>query len=161
MREAGINVDAQSMDWGSVVSRRAKKEPPAQGGWNIFVTTTGGVGSANPVLHTWIGAACDKGLFGWPCDAEIEKLRNDYGFALKDEEKARIARDLQARAMEQVVYIPFGQWDADARLSRRPARRHRAEHRPGRALEHHQEVRSDGVRPRRSTLPRTHESHGV
>ena len=81
MREAGINVDAQSMDWGSVVSRRAKKEPPAQGGWNIFVTTTGGVGSSNPVLHTWIGAACDKGLFGWPCDAEVEKLRNDFGFA--------------------------------------------------------------------------------
>jgi peptide/nickel transport system substrate-binding protein len=112
MREAGINVDAQSMDWGSVVSRRAKKEPPAQGGWHIFVTTTGGVGSANPVLHTWLGAACDKGLFGWPCDAEIEKLRTEYGFALKAEEKARIARDLQARAMDQVVYIPFGQWDA-------------------------------------------------
>ena len=34
--------------------------------------------SANPVLHTWIGAACDKGLFGWPCDAKIEKLRNAY-----------------------------------------------------------------------------------
>ena len=112
MREAGINVDAQSMDWGSVVSRRAKKEPPAQGGWNIFVTTTGGVGSSNPVLHTWLGAACDKGLFGWPCDGEIEKLRNDYAFALKDEEKAKIARDLQTRAMEQVVYIPFGQWNA-------------------------------------------------
>ena len=73
MREAGINVDAQSMDWGSVVTRRANKNPPAQGGWNIFVTTSGGVGSANPVLHTWIGAACDKGLFGWPCDPEIEK----------------------------------------------------------------------------------------
>src|SRR5258708_27440322 len=68
MREAGINVDAQSMDWGSVVSRRAKKEPPAQGGWNIFITTSGGVGSANPVLHTWIGAACGKGLFCSPCD---------------------------------------------------------------------------------------------
>ena len=112
MREAGINVDAQSMDWGSVVSRRAKKEPPAQGGWNIFVTTTGGVGSSDPVLHTWIGAACDKGLFGWPCDAEIEKLRNDYAIAQKDEEKAMIARELQTRAMDQVVYIPFGQWNA-------------------------------------------------
>jgi peptide/nickel transport system substrate-binding protein len=112
MRDAGINVDAQSMDWGSVVSRRAKKEPPAQGGWNIFVTTTGGVGSSNPVLHTWIGAACDKGLFGWPCDAEIEKLRSDYAFAQKDEEKAMIARELQTRAMDQVVYIPFGQWNA-------------------------------------------------
>jgi peptide/nickel transport system substrate-binding protein len=110
MREAGINLDVQSMDWGSVVSRRAKREAPAQGGWNIFVTTTGGVGSANPVLHTWIGAACGKGLFGWPCDEQIEKLRNAYGFAQTDAEKAKIARDLQARAMDEVVYVPFGQW---------------------------------------------------
>ena len=64
------------------------------------------------MLHTWIGAACDKGLFGWPCDPEIEKLRNDYAFAQKDKEKAKIARELQARAMDQVVYIPFGQWNA-------------------------------------------------
>jgi peptide/nickel transport system substrate-binding protein len=111
MREAGLNVDAQAMDWGAVVSRRAKKEPPAQGGWNIFVTTSGGVNGSHPVLHTWIGAACDKGLFGWPCDAEIEKLRNAFAFAQTDAEKKRIARDLQQRAMEQVVYIPFGQWD--------------------------------------------------
>ena len=111
MREAGINVDVQSMDWGSVVSRRAKKEPPAQGGWNIFITTTGGVGSANPVLHTWIGAACDKGLFGWPCDPEIEKLRNAFGMASSEDERKKIAKELQTKAMEQVVYIPFGQWD--------------------------------------------------
>ena len=111
MREAGINVDVQSMAWGAVVSRRAKKDPPAQGGWNIFVTTTGGVGSSNPVLHTWLGAACDKGLFGWPCDPEIEKLRNAFGLAATEEERKKIARELQARAMEQVVYIPFGQWD--------------------------------------------------
>ena len=93
MREAGINVDAQSMDWGSVVSRRAKKEPPAQGGWNIFITTSGGVGSANPVLHTWIGAACDKGLFGWPCDPEIEKLRNAFGMAANEDDRKRSPRN--------------------------------------------------------------------
>src|SRR5260370_33209307 len=80
MREAGINVDAQSMDWGSGVSRRAKKEPPAQGGWNIFVTTSGGVGTSNPGLPTWIAAPCDKGRFGWPWDAELEKRTNDYSF---------------------------------------------------------------------------------
>ena len=111
MREAGINVDAQAMDWGSVVSRRAKKEPPGQGGWHIFVTTTGGVGASNPVLHTWIGAACEKGLFGWPCDEKIEALRNAFAFAHTDADKKRIARELQERAMEQVVYIPFGQWN--------------------------------------------------
>jgi peptide/nickel transport system substrate-binding protein len=110
MRDAGLNVDVQAMDWGSVVSRRAKKDPPAQGGWHIFLTTSGTVAGANPVLHTWIGAACDKGLFGWPCDAEIERLRNAYGFAATDEEKKKAASDLQARAIEQVVYIPHGQW---------------------------------------------------
>jgi peptide/nickel transport system substrate-binding protein len=112
MREAGLTLDVQSMDWGSVVSRRAKKEPPAQGGWNIFVTTMGTVGASNPVLHSWIGAACDKGAFGWPCDGKIEELRNAFAFAQSDAEKKQIARDLQARAIEQVVYIPFGQWDS-------------------------------------------------
>jgi peptide/nickel transport system substrate-binding protein len=111
LRLAGFKVDLQSMDWNTLVSRRAKKDPPAQGGWNIFVTTSGGVGSANPVLHTWIGAACDKGLFGWPCDAKIEELRNAFGMAQSEEERKKIANDLQGRAMEQVVYIPFGQWD--------------------------------------------------
>jgi len=111
MRDAGLNVDAQSMDWGTTVTRRAKKEPPDKGGWHIFVTTTGGVSSSNPILHTWIGAACDKGLFGWPCNADIEKLRSSYGFAQTMEEKKKIARDLQTLAMEEVAYIPFGQWN--------------------------------------------------
>lgn len=110
MREAGLNVDAQAMDWGSVVTRRSRKEPPAQGGWNIFLTTSGGINGADPILHTWIGAACDKGLFGWPCDAEIEKLRSAYGFAQTEDERKKITRDLQTRAIEQVVYVPFGQW---------------------------------------------------
>ena len=148
MREAGINVDAQSMDWGSVVSRRAKKEPPAQGGWNIFVTTTGGVGSSNPVLHTWIGAACDKGLFGWPCDAEIEKLRNDYGFAQKDEEKAQDRpRPADARHGPGGLH-PVRAMERHARLPLRPARGHRAQHRPRRALEHHEEIASVPSPPR-------------
>jgi peptide/nickel transport system substrate-binding protein len=112
LRKAGfLKLDVQAMDWGTVVSRRAKKEPPAQGGWNIFVTTMGTVGASNPVLHTWIGAACDKGLFGWPCDAEIEKLRNAFGMAANEDERKKIAKELQTKAMEQVVYLPFGQWD--------------------------------------------------
>ena len=138
MREAGINVDVQSMDWGSVVSRRAKKEPPAQGGWNIFVTTTGGVGSANPVLHTWIGAACDKGLFGWPCDPEIEKLRNAFGFAADRRGEARRSpRTCRRAAMEQVVYIPFGQWDAPLAYRADRIEGIVPEHRPGGAVEHY------------------------
>ena len=87
MREAGINLDVQSMDWGSVVSRRAKREPPAQGGWNIFVTTTGTVAAATRCCTPGSAPPATRALFGWPCDAEIEKLRNAYGFAQTDAEK--------------------------------------------------------------------------
>ena len=58
-----------------------------------------------------IGAACDKGLFGWPCDPEIEKLRNAFGMAASEDERKKIAKELQTRAMEDVVFLPFGQWD--------------------------------------------------
>ena len=36
LKKIGINVDLQMSDWGSVSTRRAKKDPPDQGGWNPF-----------------------------------------------------------------------------------------------------------------------------
>jgi hypothetical protein len=38
MRQAGLKVDLQAMDWQTLVSRRAKKEAPKDGGWNMFCT---------------------------------------------------------------------------------------------------------------------------
>jgi ABC-type transport system substrate-binding protein len=38
MEKAGFKVDVQSMDWQTLVARRAKKEPPGTGGWNVFIT---------------------------------------------------------------------------------------------------------------------------
>src|SRR5205085_2730470 len=38
LRAIGLNVDMQVMDWNTVVTRRAKMDPPDQGGWNIFHT---------------------------------------------------------------------------------------------------------------------------
>ena len=31
--------------------------------------------------------------------------------AATEEERKKIAKELQTRAMEQVVFLPFGQWD--------------------------------------------------
>src|SRR5439155_1158848 len=41
MTQVGFNVDLQAMDWSTVVARRAKKDPPAQGGWNVLFTSWG------------------------------------------------------------------------------------------------------------------------
>ena len=42
MEKAGLKVDLQAMDWQTLVSRRAKKDPPASGGWSVFLTSWGG-----------------------------------------------------------------------------------------------------------------------
>ena len=98
------------------------------------------------MLHTWIGAACDKGLFGWPCDPEIEKLRSAYGFAQTDEEKMKIARDLQTRAIEQVVYVPFGQWTQPLAYRADRIDGIVPEHRAAGVLEHHARSRVTSAR---------------
>src|SRR4030095_512268 len=38
LRQAGFKVDVQAMDWQTLVGRRAKKDPPDKGGWNMFLT---------------------------------------------------------------------------------------------------------------------------
>lgn len=110
MREAGINVNPVSLDWGSVVARRSNREKPENGGWNIFVTTSSGTTAQNPALNTWLGAGCDDANVGWPCDEELERLRGEYAFAKTPEERKASAAKIQKRATEVVPYISFGQW---------------------------------------------------
>ena len=49
MEKAGFKVDMQSMDWQTLVARRAKKDPPAQGGWHAFLTSWVAADILNPV----------------------------------------------------------------------------------------------------------------
>lgn len=110
MRKAGLNVNAVSMDWGSVVARRSSREKPEDGGWNIFVTTSAGPTATNPALNTWLGAGCKGANVGWPCDEQLEKLRSDFAFARTTEERKAVAKKIQERATYVVPYISFGQW---------------------------------------------------
>ncbi|HEX2944056.1 MAG TPA: ABC transporter substrate-binding protein, partial [Rhodopila sp.] len=48
LKRVGINLDYQATDWGSVVQRRALRKPPAEGGWNLFVTGFTGLDLSTP-----------------------------------------------------------------------------------------------------------------
>ena len=112
LERAGFKVDVLAMDWQSVISRRARKEPPAQGGWNIFFTTNITIDVDNPGTSNFAAATCEKAWFGWPCDSEIEKLRTAF---LKEGDPARrkeIGFAISDRVMEQGVYVPIGQYKA-------------------------------------------------
>ena len=111
MRKAGfLKLDVQAMDWGTVVSRRTKKELPAQGGWNIFITGTTVLGSSSPVSHVALGMGCEKAWFGWPCDAKLEEMRQAWGLAPDLAALKKIAVDISKRAYEVVPYVSFAQW---------------------------------------------------
>ena len=73
LERAGFKVDMVAMDWQTLVARRTKKDPPDKGGWHAFLTSWVAADILNPVMAGFFNASCDKAMFGWPCDAEIEK----------------------------------------------------------------------------------------
>ncbi len=110
LRQAGVNVQVEAMDWSNVVTRRANKAPPDQGGWNIFITSSGGSAIGNPILLSAHAATGDKAWFGWPSDAKQEELRNKWALAETLEERKAVARELQDNAWKFIPQLYYGQW---------------------------------------------------
>ncbi len=78
LEKAGFKVDLQSMDWQTLVGRRAKKDPLNAGGWSAFFTSWAAADVLDPVAVAFLNASCDKATFGWPRDPELEKLRDAF-----------------------------------------------------------------------------------
>jgi len=97
LEAAGFKVDLQAMDWQTLVARRAKRDPLDQGGWSAFFTSWGSPDVMNPVSAAFINASCDKATFGWPCDAEIEKLRDAYAKETDPAKQKEIAEKVSLR----------------------------------------------------------------
>ena len=104
----GINVDFQALDWGTVGARRAKKDLPSAGGWNIFHTWHAGADCINPAPYTALDAGGDKAWFGWPRSDDVQARIADW-YAAPDlaAEKAAIVA-LNKASMENVTYVPTG-----------------------------------------------------
>ncbi|MBE9603368.1 ABC transporter substrate-binding protein [Acetobacteraceae bacterium H6797] len=104
----GMNVDYVVTDWGTVVQRRASKEPPSKGGWNMFNTTWSGLDLINPAVHATLRSNGDKAFFGWPSIPEIETLREAWLDAPDLAAQQKICADIQKVAFDKVPYLPTG-----------------------------------------------------
>ena len=118
MERAGFKVDMQSMDWQTVVARRAKKDPPDAGGWHAFLTSWVAGDLLNPVMAGFLNAGCDKAMFGWPCDEQIEKLRDDFARETDVGKQKAIVEAMQKRVAEYPTHVHLGQWYNPARSAR-------------------------------------------
>lgn len=107
LRSVGFKTQVQAMDWATVSSRRASKEPVSKGGWSIFISGPGGLDYMEPNSHLGLRSNCEKAWFGWPCDEQIEKLRAAFSEAADASKRKELAAAIQARAIEYVPYIPI------------------------------------------------------
>ena len=112
LEKAGFKIDLLAMDWQTVVARRARKEPPAQGGWNIFFTTNITLDLDNPGVNSYAAGTCEKAWFGWPCDPEIEVLRAAFIKESDPAKRKELGIAISDRLMDQGFYAPVGQYKA-------------------------------------------------
>jgi peptide/nickel transport system substrate-binding protein len=111
MRQAGFKVDLQAMDWQTLVSRRAKKDAPAAGGWNMFCTAWVAPDIWSPVNNAALDARGEKsGWFGWPDGPKLQDLRAQFMRETDAAKKKQLAEAVQAEAFAIGTHAPLGEF---------------------------------------------------
>lgn len=108
MRRLGVNIQLVESDWATTIARRANKNPPAQGGWNLHNTNFPAAGIANPALSPIIRMHGERAWFGWPTDAGVEEQVQAWINAPSAEAQAAAMQRLQVLAWDAVPFAPTG-----------------------------------------------------
>jgi len=110
LKKLGMNVEIVQTDWGTVTQRRASKEPPEKGGWNILHTWAPSIVVADPVQQFFARGLGQSGWFGWYQDDAIEQHTRDWLLAQDQDARDAAADAFQRRAFENVPFVPIGQF---------------------------------------------------
>jgi peptide/nickel transport system substrate-binding protein len=109
LREIGINGQLATSDWGSVVSRRAVREPPEKGGWNVFPAAILSETASNLIGFVGHSAGGDSAWFGWPANELHEQLRDKWT-RTNPEDHLGVAKEIQKNAWDFVPHVYMGQY---------------------------------------------------
>jgi peptide/nickel transport system substrate-binding protein len=119
LEKAGFKVDLQVSDWQTMTARlNGKKGPVSEGGWSAFTTSWQQLDITDPMQNAFLTATCDKARVGWPCDAEMEKIRDRFARERDSTKRKTIAEEAQIHNTKIVTHVPGGEWfGASARRS--------------------------------------------
>jgi len=117
-RRLEVNLDPVLTDWGTLVQRRASREPLDKGGWSVFCTAFGGYDFLDPSGHFPLRGNGTGAWFGWPSIPRLEELRQEWFVAADPDAQKRIGREIQRVALDEVVYIPLGAYVSITALKR-------------------------------------------
>jgi peptide/nickel transport system substrate-binding protein len=104
----GFNIEDAVSDWGTVVQRRASKEPLDKGGWSVFCTTFSWFEFADPAVNIGLRGNGQGAYFGWPTAPRLEELRESWFDAPDAAARTAITEQMQQVAMAELPFIPLG-----------------------------------------------------
>src|SRR6266568_8943179 len=111
LTKAGLNIDLQANDWGTLITRRASKEPIDKGGWNLFHTWTSAPDMLSPALNIPLRGNGAKAWFGWPTDPKLEELIDAWFKAPDPAAQKTLAEQIQVEAYTGAIpYVLTGQF---------------------------------------------------
>lgn len=109
--DLGFKVDMQSMDFQTFATRRLNTKAVSEGGWNIAHTTSTVPDQGNPLSNPFLVAqGAPASNWGWPTDPITEDLRLRFAKAPDSDTRKELAGEIQARAYDQVLYLPLAQF---------------------------------------------------
>ena len=110
LKQLGFNVDVVATDWGSVVQRRANRNAPDKGGWNVFFTNFYGLDESTPAGYVGLRGNGTNAWFGWPTDPKMEELRDSWFQAPDLAAQRSIGAEIQGHAFTTVPFLPLGEY---------------------------------------------------
>ena len=109
-KRAGLNVDYQALDWGTVTQRIGSQKPLSEGGWSCFFVPNRGDDDLDPSVNGNLRGLGLKGYPGWPASPGLEALQSQWLDATDDTTRMRICRDIQMQVWQDVPYVPLGSY---------------------------------------------------
>ena len=110
LKRAGLNLDVQVFDFGSVVQRRISRKPLAEGGSTCFVVPTPGYYIADPATAPNLRGTGDLPSNGFMKSSAVEALYSQWIEAPDDAARHALAPRVQEQLAQDVPFVPMGQY---------------------------------------------------
>ena len=118
-KRIGVAVTDAAMDFGTVVQRRASKEPLDRGGWSMFSSSFPALDYVDPLGAPALRGNGAAAWFGWPTAPKVEAARDAWLDSSDPGERKRLATEMQAAVFEAAPFVPLGQYFQSTAWNRR------------------------------------------
>ncbi len=118
-KRIGVAVTDAAMDFGTVVQRRASKEPLDHGGWSMFSSSFPALDYVDPLGAPALRGNGAGAWFGWPVAPKVEAARDAWLDSGDPAQRKRLAAEMQAAVFEAAPFAPLGQYFQSTAWNRR------------------------------------------